>query len=321
MTANRTATHWLPGLGRQLWWMGGFVLYKAVWADTAEAYAIAWFAVMPGQGARPRIQSREGAGYYILEGELEFKTGNQTHRLAKGGYLHICRGTPFSFSNVSDRPAQLLHLSAPAGFDRFQIDSGKLIADDAATLPLTVQADMGKLQELAPQFGVEMEPPESAFQVDPQIKLTPPGEGPAYSVVGDVYSIKATGADTGGACAVFEFLIPPGGGPPKHLHQREDEGFFILQGELTFFVGDDEYKAPNGSFVNAPRGLAHRFSNQGKTPARCLCIAAPSGLENFFMEVGRPLPNAAAAPFPVSDADVAKLLDAAPKYGLEIHKK
>jgi mannose-6-phosphate isomerase-like protein (cupin superfamily) len=60
------------------------------------------------------------------------------------------------------------------------------------------------------------------------------GKGPAYWVVGDLYTILAAGEDTGGAFALIHALVPPQSGPPPHLHHREDEAFYVLEGEVTF---------------------------------------------------------------------------------------
>ena len=64
------------------------------------------------------------------------------------------------------------------------------------------------------------------------------GEGRTVAVVGDVYRFLATGEDTNGKYALWEAIVPPGGGPPPHVHSREEEGFYILEGEITLQIGD-----------------------------------------------------------------------------------
>lgn len=145
-----------------------------------------------------------------------------------------------------------------------------------------------------------------------------PGGGRKLAIAGDVYQIKLTGADTGGRFAMFEFFVPPGGGPPPHTHTREEEAFYVLEGELTFTVAGEQFAVPAGGFVLAPRGVPHRFTNAGDRPARAIVIATPAGLEDFFAEIGRPWEDAYRAPGPPTDDEIAKLLAAAPKYGIEI---
>lgn len=145
-----------------------------------------------------------------------------------------------------------------------------------------------------------------------------PGGGRKVAIAGDVYQIKLTGADTGGRFAMFEFFVPPGGGPPLHVHNREEEVFFILEGELTFTVAGTEFVVPTGGTLNAPRDVPHRFTNASDRPARAIVIATPAGLEDFFIEIGTPWDDAYRAPGPPTQEAVAKLLATAPKYGITI---
>src|SRR5215204_2554048 len=106
-----------------------------------------------------------------------------------------------------------------------------------------------------------------------------PGEGPTVAVVGDVYRFPATGEDTNGKYALWEALVPPGGGPPPHAHSREEEGFYVLEGEITFTVNGEKVVAPAGTFANMPVGTPHSFHNESDRPAKMLLWVAPAGLE------------------------------------------
>ncbi len=144
------------------------------------------------------------------------------------------------------------------------------------------------------------------------VKLVPPGEGPTLGVAGGRYTIKASGEDTSGAFALIEMLIPPQAGAMPHLHAREEESFYILEGSLHFQVGEETLTATAGTFVKTPRGVSHAFKNLGAITARVLLLVAPAGLEKFFQEVGQPLDEAPSPP------DVEKIKEIAPKYGLTI---
>jgi mannose-6-phosphate isomerase-like protein (cupin superfamily) len=147
--------------------------------------------------------------------------------------------------------------------------------------------------------------------------LKQPNEGRTVGVVGDVYRFLATGADTDGKYALWEAIVPPGGGPPPHVHSREEEGFYILEGEITFTIGDKRLVATAGVFANMPVGTPHSFKNESGKPARMLISVAPAGLEEMFFEVGVSLAPGATAP-PPSNQDIEKLLAVAPRYGIEI---
>ena len=151
---------------------------------------------------------------------------------------------------------------------------------------------------------------------EPTIKH--PGEGRTIGVVGDVYRFLATGDDTGGKYAMWEAIVPPGGGPPPHIHSREEESFYILEGEISFQIGDQRIEATAGMFANMPVGCLHSFKNESGKPAKMLISVAPAGLEQMFVEVGQPVePGATAAPLPTK-ADIDKLLTVAPRYGIDI---
>ncbi len=145
-----------------------------------------------------------------------------------------------------------------------------------------------------------------------------PDAGQSLAVVGDIYRFLATGEDTNGKYAMWEAIVPPGGGPPPHIHSREEEGFVVLEGEITFQVGDKRIVAKAGTFANMPVGTPHSFKNESDQPAKMIITVVPAGLEKMFLEVSTPVEQGATtAPRP-TDADVEKLLKAAPKYGIEI---
>ncbi|HTU24049.1 MAG TPA: cupin domain-containing protein [Pirellulales bacterium] len=155
-------------------------------------------------------------------------------------------------------------------------------------------------------------PPPAMFHT------TPPGSGPIVAVVGDVYRFLATGRETAGRYALWEAIVPPGGGPPLHQHTRESEGFFIISGELTITVGDRRMTAKAGAYVHLEPGTRHCFKNETDQTARMLILIAPAGLEDYFLEVGSPLASVDELPPSPSPAEITRLLAVAPRYGLTI---
>lgn len=147
---------------------------------------------------------------------------------------------------------------------------------------------------------------------------TPPA-GRTLAVVGDVYRFLATGDDTNGKYALWEALVPPGGGPPPHTHSREEEGFYILEGEMTFYVNDERIVAAAGTFANMSVGVRHAFKNESDRPARMLISVAPAGLEHMFFETGVPLEEGATTAAPPTPEEITRLIEACPRYGIEIH--
>jgi mannose-6-phosphate isomerase-like protein (cupin superfamily) len=145
-----------------------------------------------------------------------------------------------------------------------------------------------------------------------------PAEGRTVAVVGDVYRFLAMGDETDGKYALWVAIVPPGGGPPPHVHSREVEGFYILEGTITVMVGERRLEATPGMFVNMPVGTPHGFKNESNQPARMLISVAPAGLEKMFFEFGVPLPEGSTTALPPSREEIEKLLAVAPRYGIEI---
>src|SRR5947207_5657012 len=145
-----------------------------------------------------------------------------------------------------------------------------------------------------------------------RVVVRQPGEGRTIAVVGDVYRFLATGEETNGKYALWEAIVLPGGGPPPHTHSREEEGFYVLEGEITLLVGDQRLVAGPGMFANMPVGSLHSFKNETDRPARMLISVAPAGLEKMFFEVGVPVAQGAkTAPLPTRE-EIEKLLSVAP---------
>lgn len=114
---------------------------------------------------------------------------------------------------------------------------------------------------------------------------------------------------TGGVFSMMEFITPPGGGPRPHVHEREAETFYVLEGTYEILVGERTVRAEPGALVHSPGGFAHGFRNVGDAPARLLCTFTPGGAEGMFEEMADLLAGGA----PPDPAQVAELLGS---YGI-----
>lgn len=144
--------------------------------------------------------------------------------------------------------------------------------------------------------------------------------GTALSVVGDTYRIVASGEQTGGAYAIIDMLVPPGGGPGPHAHAHIQEAFYVIAGEVVVRSETQTYTARPGDLVDIPAGGAvHSFTNESGALAHLLCVVVPAGLEKFFQEIGQPvaagefLPRQAPTP-----TQLQQLRAAAEQHGQEI---
>lgn len=149
------------------------------------------------------------------------------------------------------------------------------------------------------------------------VSVVSASEGEAVWLLGqELMEFKVTGDDTGGAFCLFEDSSPPGYGPPPHIHHREDEAFYVLEGEFRFLAEDREITVRPGSVIHVPKGALHTFQNVGTRTGRVLVMVAPAGLEKLFVQAGEPASDRTTPP--PSAAGPEKLIELAPNYGLEI---
>lgn len=155
--------------------------------------------------------------------------------------------------------------------------------------------------------------------INPNGLVQQPGRGISYWFDRDFYTFKAVGEDTDEAYALCEIVVAPqGGGTPTHRHSRENESFYIQEGELEFQLDEQILMATAGTFLYSPKGQLHRFTNTGATPAKLLVWVTPAGFEKFIAEVGKATDSQVTAAPSLSPADLEKILATAPKYGIEI---
>jgi mannose-6-phosphate isomerase-like protein (cupin superfamily) len=145
------------------------------------------------------------------------------------------------------------------------------------------------------------------------------GEGAARWWGGGLATIKVTGKETGDLYSSVEVVDPEGEGP-LHVHHNEDEGFWILEGELTFEVGEEKIKASAGSFVFGPKDVPHRYTVDSGL-ARLLYIFSPAGFEEFIYATSEPARERTLPPAPEGppdEAEMEQLKAIARQYGGEL---
>jgi mannose-6-phosphate isomerase-like protein (cupin superfamily) len=143
-------------------------------------------------------------------------------------------------------------------------------------------------------------------------------ETEAIWFLGTLSLVKASKESTDGRMALVEMLAPPGFGSPLHVHRREDEWFYVIEGALTVWVDGEASDVPAGSFAYGPRAVPHTFVVSSPAPARVLLGAEPSGFEDFVRELGVPARALTLAPASVELPSPERMTNVAAKYGMEI---
>lgn len=142
-------------------------------------------------------------------------------------------------------------------------------------------------------------------------------EGEAFWLLGMLQTVRIGRDDTAGRYGLLEIVVPPGLGSPWHVHPEEDEWFYVLDGELSFWVGDTYLSLTAGSFAFGPKGVPHTFYAEA-AGARALVGFAPMHFEGFLREVGEPAPERVVPPPMEGHPDMARLIPIAARNGFEI---
>jgi quercetin dioxygenase-like cupin family protein len=152
--------------------------------------------------------------------------------------------------------------------------------------------------------------------------LSPPTEDGPLWFFSNLAEVRLTQQASGGTMSVVELTAPPGDMPPLHVHRTDDEAWAVLDGEMTFFVGDnDPVRVPAGGVAFGPKGVPHTFRVDSDQPARCLAICTPGDFAGFVVAASRPAERPEvppAPPGPPTDAEVAATSELAAKHGIDI---
>ena len=146
----------------------------------------------------------------------------------------------------------------------------------------------------------------------------PPGEGRSLWVLGELVTYKTTSEQTGGAYSLFEATTQPGGRVLSHVQHREDEAFYVLEGEYEFLVEGRTIRAGAGSLLYVPKGTMHAHKNVCEGVGRILVTQTPGGLyEHFFEQVGEEASDRTKPP-PEVPPGIGRIVSIAVNYGIEI---
>jgi quercetin dioxygenase-like cupin family protein len=150
-----------------------------------------------------------------------------------------------------------------------------------------------------------------------QAMATLAGQGEARWWFAGLAEIKAAAEDTGGLLTIVEVTEPPGAEAPLHVHHREDEGFWILEGDVTLYVGDEKIEASAGDFAWGPRDIPHRYT-VGPDGCRMLFICTPAGFEGLVRDMSVPAETRTLPPASDEEPDMEMVATIAQKYGAEL---
>lgn len=138
----------------------------------------------------------------------------------------------------------------------------------------------------------------------------------SYWYIGHLMSFLITSKDTNGSFALLHGIEIKGLEPPPHIHTREDESFYLLDGAVNYSVGNEVFKAKRGNWVFLPRNILHSFQVQSEQ-AEVLIHLSPGGFEEYFREMSEPAKSFSVPPRPKGPPDVKRIVETASRYGIK----
>lgn len=251
--------------------------------DTGGALSLAHSQFQKGSGSPMHAHTREDEWFLVLRGQFEFHFGGYTslsgspHYAGPSEFVFGPRHIPHSYTCISEGGGELLIGIADAGFEEF---FRSLAAQSEAAAPL----DFPTIRALAATFGVVFDDFDSLPAPDSSPRIGHIAEAECLEAFGDQTLVLIASDETANRFCLAQSETPSFGGPPCHLHEREDEVFIISAGRYEFQIGDARVQAEVGDTIFAPRGVPHTFRVVSNEPGRFLLFTTPGGFDQFFRE-------------------------------------
>jgi quercetin dioxygenase-like cupin family protein len=312
------------GKANAIWWLPqNRISFLANKADTGGVFGV-WLDETPPAFGPPRhVHSLEEEGFYLLEGDAVFHSGDQTFEAKPGTYFNLARGIPHAWEVTPKAPGKLLTLVVPGGHEGFFAELGTPI--DKEPPPADKRPEIVEINRIAAKYGVAYFGPSNqpswgtlrcaAGRTSTMVR---PDEGDIFGTLGSLFFVKVGGKHTQKTYTFVEIKLGPQGEMPLHSLEKHDECLYVREGQITVKIGTAMHKAGPGDFLFVPKGTVHGFRNVGEKPARVLVTTAPAGLEDFFAAAGDKIKDASAPVRPAMADDLKKLRSVGERHGVKV---
>jgi quercetin dioxygenase-like cupin family protein len=253
--------------------------------QTANALSLVEITLPPRWDGPPLHHHEFDEAFYVLAGEITFQVRDELFTAGPGALAFAPGGVPHTLASLGDAPARYLLLCTPAGFEGY---FARLEAEAAGEDP--------------PAWALAPTPPVTTVGGQIRERGDVAAAAPIAPGAGGI-NVLTRSEESGGRIAVMDNHVGAGfAGPPLHRHDF-DELFWVLDGELTFQLGDDVVTREAGELAFAPRGVHHTFANHSGADARTLIVCTPAGFERYFArmaaeQAGAEPPDWALQPIP-----------------------
>ena len=302
---------------RSIWMGPNLISVLADGADTGGRLTVMEIVGREGSEPPPHTHRVDDELVYILSGEVEYRIGHETVRAGRGDTLFLPHGVEHGY-RMLQAELHALVIAAPAGIEvayRELCRPAPLLRVNPVQ-PLPSPADMAAVFERhCIEFRAPHLPPP--YTRPNQTKVRRAGLGRSRWFEGHLVTPLVTAAESR-QFAVMDFRVMPGAESTRHVHQNEDEVYYILDGEAEFVIGEQVHAAFPGTVVFVPRGTPHHLKVQSGV-LRALLILTPPGFERFLIEhstdarsLTRPPAGPSVVPALGTDADIRR------RYGFEL---
>lgn len=261
-----------PGRGAVYNVLGHEITVLADADRTGGAYTLFETVVPPGNGTPPHVHVHEDELFYVLEGMLGLEVAGETVLATPGSVVYIPRAIPHGFRNIGVIEARMLTLATPGGIEECFAEMGRLAPD----------ADYSDVLAVSKRHGI-LPPDALAPKTGRKWFLRGPGDAAdCWNIRGERVFCLATSEETGGFFSLFMDVTPTEGRVPSHIHTREAQGFYVLDGAVDILLGDRSETLSAGALAHLPKNVPHAYQNAQNAPTRMLIISAPGGYEMFL---------------------------------------
>jgi quercetin dioxygenase-like cupin family protein len=242
--------------------------WKVTAAETLGAYSLRYSLQPAGGGPEFHTHTNEDEGWYVLEGELSFQVGDRLLVGSAGSFVFAPRETHHRYWNSGASTAKFLMMFSPGGLEKMFQERRSIPERD----PSKITADQSpEYKEKAKAVGAKYGLRHTAGPAgNRKALLVPPAVENSSS---DRVTINAN--ETLGAFSMTEFTLKPQSVRQPLNDMKEDAAWYVINGELSFEIGDQKFVAPQGGFVLLPRGTRHRVWASGKGTTKYLLIRSP----------------------------------------------
>lgn len=300
-----------PSNSKKLDWLGNVIRLPIRSSDTSGRLCGQLANLAAGSGNPPHVHTRESECFVVLDGEVHLRFGDRSEVLRTGDLAYLAAGLPHQLISVASSTAKLLVLLTDGEIENAFIKAAD--GDEDAMTETFARFSVEIMEEYDPEY----RPAGFASVSEDDCVIARYGEGDAYWLAGDTYTVMLPGEASDEQLAVVHFDIPPGGGPVPHIHTRDFEAFVITEGEVELYADGAVVTGRVGDVAVLPENIPHCFKNRTDRTVQMIAVVTPAGFDRFIAEVGQS-PVAGQSPPPVGDAEKKRLKEAAPKYGITL---